>query len=462
MSSWSRRRRFVYAIVVLGGGLLVAISALYISLNKASTCFDGKRNGGESGVDCGGACSRVCLDEVASLAIQWSRALRVSDGRYNAVAYVENPNTGAGVRSISYRFDLFDANNILITSREGETYLSPRGVSPIFEANIETGNRIPARTFFEFTEEPVWFKAVDTRDRLAIQGRELTQLESAPRIEATLRNSSAVDEFENIDVTAVVFDTDGNAIAASRTRLPLLEPRASFPLVFTWPEPFEKNVERCLHPTDTVLLFDTSGSMNNDSSEPPQPITDAKAAAQSFVDRLSSNDRVGLVSFATDAMLEHELSFSHPSVEGSLEGLSVLPEEEEGGTNIGGAIAVAFDELFNIGQDRVGAANLQKAILLLTDGKANVPAEPGGEAFATSKAREAKAAGMTLYTIGLGSEVNEVFLRDIASSPEHYHQASSVADLGQIYRSISESLCERGPAVIDIIPRTPSAFGDSS
>jgi len=456
--SWSSRRRFIYALVVLGGGALVLGLFLFTFYNQPPTCFDGRKNGDELGVDCGGACNQICLAEVAPLVIQWSRAFRVSSGNYNVVAYVENPNNSAGIRAISYRFDLFDENNVPVANREGKTFISPGGISPIFEANIETGASVPTRTFFEFTEEPRWYKASDTRDRLSIQGKELLQTETRPRINAILKNSSAVDEFNDIDVTAIVFGTDGNAIAASRTIVPFLSPRESQSLVFTWPEPFAKNVERCIRPADTMLLFDVSGSMNDDGDDPQQPIEDAKAAALSFGDRLSSDDRIGLVSFATNAELNHVLSLEHKNVGDSLRALTVLPEEEVGSTNIGAALEVAFEELFNINQDRGSVTNFRRVILLLTDGKANAPEDPGGEVFAMSKAREAKATGITIYTIGLGDLVNTDFLRDIASLPENYHQATSAQELNQIYRSISESICERGPAIIDIIPRTPSSL----
>jgi len=458
MFLWSSRRRFIYAGIVIAIAFLVLGFFLYSFSHKPATCFDGKQNGGENGIDCGGSCVQICTPDVAPLVVKWSRAFRVESGVYNAVAYVENPNNDAGIRSIKYHFDLFDSKNVLIAQRGGVAYITPGGISPLFEANIKTGERIPQRTFFEFTEEPVWFKAIDTRSQLSVQGRVLGGVDTKPRIDATIRNSSAVDEFSDVDVTAIVFGTDGNAVAASRTIVPRIEPRGTEDIVFTWPEPFTKTVEQCIKSADIILILDTSGSMNNDGGNPPEPLQSAKSAARSFIDRLSSVDRVGVVSFATNATLAHHLSFDQKGVTSSLDTLTVLPSEENGSTNMGDAIATAFNELFRINEERGGITNVERVVILLTDGRANAPVDPGGEAFALSKAREAKVTGVQFYTIGLGDSINEDFLSTVATVPENYFKAASSDDLNAIYKSISDAICERGPAVIDIIPRTPHSF----
>jgi hypothetical protein len=46
----------------------------------------------------------------------------------------------------------------------------------------------------------------------------------------------------------------------------------------------------------------------------------------------------------------------------------------------------------------------------------------------------------------------------LATEPIQAYQAVSVADLDQIYRTITASLCEDGAAVIDIVPKTNASF----
>ncbi len=457
---WSKRRQFVYAASFIGV-LLVSLGLLlfFTFYNKAPTCFDNIQNGSEIGIDCGGACSQVCPLSVAPLVIKWSRVFLVTPGNYSAVAYVDNPNDSAGVKLIEYRFDFFDDKGALIASRSGSTYIAPGAISPVFESNIDMGGASPARAFFEFTKDPVWFRAVDISNDLSIQNRSLVQTETRPKINASISNSSPTEEYKNIDIVTVVFGTDGNAIAASETTVPLLPPLQSENIVFTWPLPFKKRVEQCVRPSEIVLLLDVSGSMDDDGSNPPQPLSDAKSSAFTFINRLSDEDRVGAVSFATEAVLINGLSSKHLDVQEAIAGLTIAQAEEGGKTNIGDAISRATAELASTNSTQVGSdAPPRQVVILLTDGKANAPEEPGGELFAQEKAQEAKADGIVIYTIGLGNKVNAEFLASTASSPDNYYQAATSKDLEGIYRSVSEAICERGPAIIDIIPRTKDVF----
>ncbi|MBN2000920.1 hypothetical protein JW935_25470, partial [candidate division KSB1 bacterium] len=64
---------------------------------------------------------------------------------------------------------------------------------------------------------------------------------------------------------------------------------------------------------DIMLLFDRSGSMDDDTVDPeiPQPITDTKIAAYYFIDLVADNtfvvDRIGLVSYSDFGVLERNL-----------------------------------------------------------------------------------------------------------------------------------------------------------
>ena len=55
--------------------------------------------------------------------------------------------------------------------------------------------------------------------------------------------------------------------------------------------------------------------MNDDGLDPPQPLSDAKNAAEDFVVRLTNKDRSGLVSFATRAEILQSLSSDHTATQ---------------------------------------------------------------------------------------------------------------------------------------------------
>lgn len=241
--SWASRRRSEYATGVILFLVVVIGIPLVLWLHEPSSCFDGKRNQEETAIDKGGPC--LLLDERALTphTILWARSFQVRSGVYGAVAYIENPNTEAGVRAVRYSFGLYDERNILVTRREGITFIMPGGITPVFEGAIDTGNRTVARTYFEFEEPLVWERMKGEKDALTIRDKRVLDTSSAPRVLATVRNASVAD-IMNPSFVAVVFDTAGNAIAASETFLARVAANESREIVFTWPDPFRYIVGR--------------------------------------------------------------------------------------------------------------------------------------------------------------------------------------------------------------------------
>jgi Mg-chelatase subunit ChlD len=430
-------------------GIVALIAGVIWVLNlKPPTCFDQRKNQGEAGVDCGGVCAIFCPAQVLEPVVRWSRAFAVTDDLYNTVAFVENRNPSAGTRRISYVFKLFDANRVLITERAGVAFIPPNAVVPIFEGAIATGGRTPAQTTFEFTGEAVWERvSLETGQALTVENSELDIKGLEPRLAAEVHNNS-IYTAHDIGVVAVVYDTRRNAVAVSRTVIDELAKDTAQSVVFTWPRAFEKRVEQCIVPVDVAVVMDTSGSMNNDGLNPPEPLSTAKRAATAFIQTLGLDDHVGLVMFATKGAVVQTLTNDFSLASNALASVAILPEEEQGATNIGEGIARAREILPKV----VEGGQRSRAMIVLTDGLANAPDEPGGEVFATAEANRAKEEGIVIYTIGLGEEVNRTFLTDMASRPTQAYFAAESAGLLRIYEDISKSLCERGPAIIDIVP----------
>jgi Mg-chelatase subunit ChlD len=201
-----------------------------------------------------------------------------------------------------------------------------------------------------------------------------------------------------------------------------------------------------------MMVLDMSGSMNDDGGEPPQPVSDAKTAAAAFVRRLAEDDRVGVVSFDQEARLDRSLGSRHEEAYNTLAALAITPEAETGATNLGEGLRLATEELNSERHQK----KARKIIVALTDGIANAPKEPGGELYASEQAVTAKKSDINIYTIGLGSKINRAFLESIVSVREQYFAAPNRKDLDGIYKEIGGAICEHGPAIIDVVPRTPN------
>jgi len=254
--SWSSRRRASYTFgLILFFGLLFGAPLAYWYLSIPTSCNDGIQNQRETAPDKGGPCRLIDERTLSPHAILWTRAFPVRDGSYGVIAYVENPNENAGVLLTPYRFKLYDDRNILVAEREGAGFIMPGTVTPIFEGAIDTGSRKVARAYLEFIAPLVWERLRDTTSPIKVMSKQVTDVNTTPRLIATIQNTSVAD-LRNLQFTAVVFDTAGNAFAGSSTEVPLLNDGERMDIVFTWPDRFEYVAGRIdvlpvLTPSDT-------------------------------------------------------------------------------------------------------------------------------------------------------------------------------------------------------------------
>lgn len=230
--SWSARRQLLYYAVGIFFSTILLFVLWQVFLTRTPTCDDGIENGNETGVDCGGSCANICIEDARTPNILWARAFEVAPHTYSAVAYVENRNTGSGARAVPFSFQLFDDKNELVVEREGLVDLPPITTIPVVVPNIDVGNRSVARTLFKFTGEPMWERVRgDVLPQVRITGQALTA--DGSKLSAVIVNEG-FDEVRNLRVAGVVFDRAGVARAASVVTISRIATKASEPAVFTW------------------------------------------------------------------------------------------------------------------------------------------------------------------------------------------------------------------------------------
>jgi len=194
---------------------------------------------------------------------------------------------------------------------------------------------------------------------------------------------------------------------------------------------------------DVMLSIDNSGSMG---SGPGSRMENAKAAALTFLDNLGSDDRVGLVTFESTGQLRQGLTFDHSLV------AAFLQPDSAGITSgsltmMDAGVDLAADELTN--NDR----GVDQAIILLGDGQPNRSARPTNNHVqnAIDAAADAKAAGITMITVGLGvSGGPQNTLIQMASGSNGttlYYDSPTGDDLDEIYSQIA-AVVLTGEAVI--------------
>ncbi len=452
--SWAIWRRSVYFSGFLTICLAIGAGVYFSYFFSPANCFDGVRNGAEADIDCGGACVRICAFEVLPPKVVWVNSFEVQPGQYNAVAHIENANQLAGTQELNYVIELRNGETV-VASRSGSTILPPNSVYPIFEGRILTdGSQKITDTVITVYPPEVWQPAEFASDQFKTRDINLTRADERPRLDVSIENSR-LNTASDIEVVATIYNAAGEPVTASQTVIEEIQGQEVQDIVFTWPNSIAKTVRSCVVPTDVLLAIDLSGSMNNDGDNPPQPLTGALAAASTFARNVSDSDAIGVVTFASEANLRSQLTNQNQTVAQTILNFTIDPVEETGFTNTVAALSVAAGELNSANHND----DARRVLVLLTDG---LPTDPDDERDIITEAEELAGqldlGGIELYAIGLGESVDRQFIRNVASQPENAFFAPSSEDLATIYSNITSSLCETGPARIDVLAKSEAIF----
>lgn len=236
--TWATKRKLQYLGGLFGFLMIVLFIFLYPIIFKKPTCTDGKKNGDEVGVDCGGACLRMCLDRTSEPVVLWSRAFPVVENTYNLVAFIENQNKNSGIKKIKYEFRIYDVNNRMIGRREGSTFIPPNKQFAIFEPTISFGESVVKSVAFEFIGPFDWIRKEPTLNNLAMYVDKIVMGDDRynPSLSAVIKNES-IHDVPSFEVVSILYDENRNAINASKTVKDGIPSNSSSSVYFTWPLP---------------------------------------------------------------------------------------------------------------------------------------------------------------------------------------------------------------------------------
>jgi Ca-activated chloride channel family protein len=192
-------------------------------------------------------------------------------------------------------------------------------------------------------------------------------------------------------------------------------------------------------------------------------LTVAKAVIADFVDE-RSGDRIGLVVFGEEAFTQVPLTRDHEALKGILRQVKIGMAGERA-TAVGDGIGIAAKRL-----EKLEAPS--KVAILLTDGRSNAGIDP------LEAAGAAKALGVKVYTIGVGSlvadsgnllqrlmsgggrgnELDERSLKLIAhETGAEYYRAGDTEGLQRVYDTINQ--LEQSPAEVHEFVHRTELFG---
>lgn len=182
-------------------------------------------------------------------------------------------------------------------------------------------------------------------------------------------------------------------------------------------------------PCDLVFILDGSWSVEDINFEIVKRwlvnITTNFNIGQKFT-------QVGVVQYSDNPVLEIPLG-KHSSNKGLIKAMESI-EYMGGNTRTGTAIKFATEKLFGLSER--GPSGISRIAVVLTDGKSQDEVLKAAEA--------ARKKGVILFAIGVGSETEEVELRDIANKPfsTYVFSVEDYKAISKIIQVIRQKLCE--------------------
>lgn len=215
---------------------------------------------------------------------------------------------------------------------------------------------------------------------------------------------------------------------------------------------------------DILLVLDTSGSMEAEDyrlgGRDASRLEVAKETIARFVEG-RPDDRLGLVVFGEEAFTQVPLTTDHDALVRFLRMVRIGMAGQRA-TAIGDALAVASKRLTDLDAP-------SRVVILLTDGRSNA-----GQVEPTQAAEAARALGVRVYTVGVGStegsggglfgllggrsgELDEATLKEIATITEaRYFRAGDTRSLEEVYETIDQ--LETSTAEVEELIQTEERF----
>jgi hypothetical protein len=230
---WSTRRKLLYIIACIVFLSTFGIYSLKDIIFSEPTCFDSKKNGFESGVDCGGSCSLRCTQDIIPLVVKWSQAVWVSEGRYDLVALVANKNIDNAPRAIGYLFSVYDDKGALIASYRASTTAPIDGDFPVVIQNVSLPDTVKTVTVDVSDSSHYTVPSKPSRS-VVLNPDNIFEQGDIPRVYSQVVNTSQLT-LQQIPAIVLLYDEKDTVYAVNKTIIPLLKPEESRKLSFTWP-----------------------------------------------------------------------------------------------------------------------------------------------------------------------------------------------------------------------------------
>ncbi len=247
MTDSKRKLKQVFFAIIFLAIIIGPVIYYYFSGFGRFTCFNGVWDIDEEGVDCGGVCG-ACFSDLPPAGVSNFKQVQTiiipsSNGSFDLVAEIENPNEDWGAESLDYRFTLFDNNNDALTYIEGTDFIMPGtnkhkyiirhsedlGITPS-SAKITLIN-------IKWKKFPSHLKKPD----FSISYKSFAEKNNGIKASGELNNLS-INGFNKVYVSVIARGRNSKIIGAATTDMSTLKSEEKRYFEFTWDNPFNEQV----------------------------------------------------------------------------------------------------------------------------------------------------------------------------------------------------------------------------
>ncbi len=205
-------------IIILAYLAIIAIFTLvmYFIFKPEPNCFDGVKNQGEEGIDCGGSCQKKCEKKINYQKLEVKSIEMADDGQgdKDVLIKIYNPNEEYGAKS--FRFVI--ADDLKNRSQIYEDFILPKETKYIVINGYQLANGAGKIEVGIDNNNIEWKRAINYRDPKLIIYNERYKLEVSggdyAKIVGLLMNKSSVD-YETIRINGILRDNQGKFLGAS-------------------------------------------------------------------------------------------------------------------------------------------------------------------------------------------------------------------------------------------------------
>ncbi len=205
---------FIYLLIIFAVGM-----AFYFAFRTTPTCEDGKRNQGETEVDCGGPCPSCReVPEIENIEVIEKHFIPAGGGRYDVMAKIRNPNSEYGVPELEYKLVLLGQDGKIISEKAQTGFVLPGQKKYFLAFNLDPSEK-PAAADIKISSFK-WSRFHEYKGPdVSIYQKEFNLVSGGTgfaQLKGKIRNQSGFD-FRNIAVKAILRDGSDSPIAVNET-----------------------------------------------------------------------------------------------------------------------------------------------------------------------------------------------------------------------------------------------------